>query len=204
MTKIRLEAILEVIDSVTGGVDYTDRKGIKNTKRTIKSRHANPDVQARVKMMLPLMQNLWKQLPEPVRNAWNLQSKGKPLTGYNLFIMTNYEAVRDGGMLELSRGNGLAKPFNCEASINPSGEISVTFEKDSETAQVSIFIHNKVWKDAGRFIISKFDVAGKAMPVVMAGFDPSGDYNVYVVASNSVMAVSAIVSDSAGCAVRKK
>jgi hypothetical protein len=106
-------------------------------------------------------------------------------------------------MLELSRGNGITEPWDLSASLNAAGEISVTFEKGADAVQVSLFVQNTAEPDFKKLIISKYDVSGGAMPVVLPGFDPLGDYYVYAVASSSVMDDAVAVSDSAGCKVIK-
>ncbi len=203
MAKIILDTMLEDVSSRLGNVVYSEWKGIKYARKYVKAKDANTDAQGKVRSSFRRIINAWKPLPGAVKSAWNSHVNGRSLTGYNLFFMANFDRVRNGDMLELSRGNGITEPWELSASLNAAGEISVTFEKGADAVQVSLFVQNTAEPDFKKLIISKYDVSGGAMPVVLPGFDPLGDYYVYAVASSSVMDDAVAVSDSAGCKVIK-
>lgn len=203
MAKIKLDTMLEELSSRLGNVVYSEWKGIKYARKYVKAKDANSDAQAVIRKAFSRTIGIWKLLPKSVKSAWNFHAKGKPVTGYNLFFKSNFDHVKDGSMLELSRGNGITAPWNLAASINAAGEISVTFDKADDAVQVSLFVHDPAEQDFQRLIISRLDVSGVSMPVVLTGFNPQADYNVYAVASGSAMQSAESVSDPAGCKVVK-
>jgi len=203
MAKIKLDTMLEDVSNRLGNVVYSEWKGIKYAKKYVKAKDANSAAQGVVRSSFKRTIHVWKLLPSPVKEAWNFHVKGRPLTGYNLFFMSNFNYVKNGDLLELSRGNGITVPRNLSASISAAGEISVSFDLADDAVQVSLFVQNMAEQDMRKLIIFKPDVSGGAMPVVLTGFDPQGDYNVYAVASSTVMDDAEAVSDSAGCKVVK-
>ncbi len=128
MAKVKLDTMLENVSSRLGNVVYSEWKGVKYVRKYVKAKDANTDAQVEVRGAFSRVINIWKPLPASVRSAWNFHVKGRALTGYNLFFMANFNAIKSGDMLEHSRGNGITPPWNLGAVINASGEISVTFE----------------------------------------------------------------------------
>ncbi|HOP31554.1 MAG TPA: DUF6266 family protein [Spirochaetota bacterium] len=201
MAKIKLDTMLAEVNSRVGNVVYSEWKGIKYIRRYVKADDANTETQVEIRSTFSKTVALWRLIPDSLKTGWDIQTKNKPLTGYNLFFKRNFDAVREGQMLELSRGGGLTEPWNLSAAINSSGEISVSFELDQSAGNASVFIQRVAETDRKRLIISKLDVTGSGMPVVFSGFNPAEKYFVYVVATETGMNNSLLFSDSVACEV---
>lgn len=177
---------------------------MRYAKKWVKAKDAKTENQVEVRRTFSLTSNLWKPLPASIKNGWNSHAKGRPLTGYNLFFMSNFEAIKNGGLLELSRGNGtLTPPMNLAASINSAGEISVKFDRSDDVSQITIFVQSISGQDPKKIITSKADITGESLPVVFPGFNPEEEHNVYAISSSSAISTAETVSDSACCRVTK-
>lgn len=203
MAKIKLDTMLDEVNCRLGNVVYSEWKGVKYVRKYTKAKYANSEAQVEVRTAFAETVALWKPLPAAVKNAWDFHAKGKPLTGYNLFFKSNFSSIKKGETLTISRGTGITAPWNMSASINASGDISVSFETGADAAQVSLFIQKTGETDLHKLLVSKIDAAGGAMPVVLNGFDPAGEYNVYAVASDAPMMEAKNISDSEVCMVMK-
>ena len=203
MARIKLDTMLDEVNDRLGNVIYSEWKGVKYVRKWVKPKDANSEAQAEIRRAFAQTLNVWKLLPEGMKRGWNFHSKDRPLTGYNLFFKANFYAIRNSTLLELSRGTGVTAPWNLAAAINAAGEISVSFEKGADAAQVSLFVQDETETDPKRLIHSSIDVATGSVPVVLSGFDPQRSYNVYAVASSGALNESAAISDSACCKVTK-
>lgn len=203
MAKVKLDTMLGGVNSRLGNVVYSEWKGVKYVRKWVKAKDANSEAQSEVRSNFSRIISVWKTLPAPVRLSWDFHVRGKALTGYNLFFKSNFGVLKRGELLELSRGNGLAAPEDLTASISDSGVISVSFRKIGETEMVSIFVQNKSEENYRKLITARLDIDTSVMPVVLEGFDPGADYNVYAVASSSAMDGAEAVSDSTGCSVTR-
>ena len=175
--------------------------GLKGEKSSIKSTGVFPDTMNETEIAIARTITLWSSLPEGIRHGWNYHAKGKPLSGYNIFVMSNFEKIKSGGMLELSRGTGAEIPGGLRAAINSSGEISVTFDKCDSGGLVSLFIQNSCEPDPERFVVSKIDFSVDSNPVVLEGFNPVYVYFIYVVRSMGPIENSEMISGSSCCRV---
>lgn len=202
MAKIKLDTMLDEVSCRLGNVVYSEWKGIKYARKWVKAHDANTEAQAGVRRTFASLIKVWKQLPDNVKEGWNYHAKGRPLTGYNMYFMENFDAMKTGSLLELSRGTGMMVPANLTASMNGAGEISVSFEA-ADAVQVDLFVQGLDVPE-GRPVISSFtQLAGGAMPVVLAGFDPQSEYNVYAVAFGPLINGAIKVSPSAAVRVVK-
>ena len=183
---------------------YTEWKGVRYCGKWIKYQGTGSRVQAEAGKTFSRIINTWNIMPGAVKSGWSYHARGKPFTGYNLFFMANYNAMKYSGHLELARGNGINAPWNLSAAINAAGEILVLFNSPEDTFQVCLFVQNAAApRDAVAVIISRFDVAGDVQPAVLGGFDPHGRYNVYAVACSEFADEPARVSGSVVCSVLK-
>jgi len=45
---------------------------------------------------------VWDNLPDNFKKRWNDEARGRSMTGFNLFIKTNMNAVRNGGEYKIA------------------------------------------------------------------------------------------------------
>jgi len=203
MAKVTLDTMLEGVNCRLGNVVYSEWKGIRYARKYKKAKDANSDAQVEVRTTFALTSALWKPVPEAVKRGWEFHVKGKPLTGYNLFFKANFASMKAGETLQISRSTGITAPWNMNASISTAGDISVNFEKGEDAVNVSLFVQKKGETDIRKILITAIDVPAAVMPVVLNGFDPAGEYNVYAIATDAPMKDAKKISDSEVCMVTK-
>ena len=203
MAKVKLDTMLDGVSCKLGNVVYSEWRGVKYARKYVKARDRKSTAQAEVRSTFLHTVSLWRFMPAAIKAAWDIQVSGKPFTGYNLFFRANFEAVQKGGMLEISRGTGITAPWNMSAAINSQGDITVNLEKGDDAAQVSFFVQKVGETDMKRLLDVRIDQWQTASPVVLAGFDPLAEYNVYAVATDAAMQDARSVSDSVGCRVTR-
>lgn len=201
MAKIKLDTMLDEVNSKLGNVVYSEWKGVKYVRMFVKAKDANSETQIEIRNTFSKTIAIWRLIPDPVKAGWDFQVRNKPLTGYNLFFKRNFDALRNGQMLELARGGALPEPWNLSATIDASGNLSVSFVLDQSAGNATVFIQKPGETDRKKYITTKVDAAGAGLPLTFTGFDPAAKYFVYVVATEKNMNESMMMSDSVSCEV---
>jgi len=201
MAKVTFDTMLDEVNCRMGNVVYSEWKGIKYARKYKKPKNANTEQQKLIREAFSRTSNIWKPLPDSMKDLWEKQAKGKPLTGFNLFFIANFEKARDNRVLDLLTGTGIDALKNLTGSISVNGTISVSFDPAPAGQNAAVFIQKVGETDKKLMLIKESDVAGASMPLTFAGFDSASSYFVYAVYTDAGINVSTKVSDSAGCEV---
>ena len=199
MAKIKLDTMLDEVSDKLGNVVYSEWKGVKYVRKYVKAKDACTETQVEIRSAFSRAVSMWRMMPDAVKTGWNSYAGKRPVTGYNLFVQRNFDSVRNGTMLELSRGTGLIAPWNLSATISQAGVLSISFELDPSAGNASVFIQRQGETDRRQLLVSRLDVTGGEMPLVFNGFDPAATYFVYVIATDGNMNESTLISDSVSC-----
>ncbi len=96
MAKVTYISIIKSAKKRMGDVVFAEWRGISYVRRYIVPPNPNSPGQRACRGAFSDLVKIWKELPEEHRQAWRNKARGKPMTGYNLFIRANINRRRLG------------------------------------------------------------------------------------------------------------
>ena len=193
MAVIKLNEMLTDVRKKKGTNVYSRWKG-KNYVRTYnKDQHdANTEGQKAVRAAFSKLVKSWKGIAAVMKEGWEQTVKNMDMTGYNSFISTNFDSMKQGLALHVSHtmGEQVVRGFAAAAGTNP-GEIACTFTPLAEGKELTVFAHKK--GNGGELSFHRGNGTGS---FTVQGLDAGAEYFLYAVVSNGNIDESKTVSES--------
>ncbi|MCP4132433.1 MAG: hypothetical protein GY754_15785 [bacterium] len=202
MPIINLHPMFTDIKKEMKGMVYSKWKGINYVRSKGTSRHdPHTEEQTKVRNNFKNLVRIWQQFKNdggPMQKSWNLDVKGKQLTGYNQFIQQNFHNYDEGEPLELF------KPIEEERTVQnfqvatgtTTGRIQCTFDQIPDGMHLTIFV-----EEADNGVLSeeltRHDLGiAASSPQTIQNLSPGVNYIAYAILTDEVYSSAQTVSEA--------
>ncbi len=201
MGKVRLDPMFMDLNKRVGNYVHCKWKGQHVIKTYNPDRAASTAAQVEVQNAFKVTAELWRKLPEVIKQSWKPYTTGKPVTELNLFIKENSARQRLGNPYLLTKGNGIPKLNGLTADSAEPGVITIDFEMPGDVVNLHIILQPIIEGLGTSEAIIKTDVYTGTKPVTITGLAGGSAMFLYCFVTDSVYNDAALVSESAGIKV---
>lgn len=188
MATIKLNPLITDLRKKMGTNVFSKWKGTNYVRVYTAPRDRQSPGQVATRRAFANLVNIWKGLGRPLHEAWRQSAAGANMTGYNLFIADNFQAMKADRPLQLSRANHIdaVGGFTVTAGSRP-GEVLCSFTDERDRNKVITLFTQELGKsamsDALLASIIRHEVSSDASPVALRGLNAGARYAVYAVVS---------------------
>lgn len=198
MGKVRLDPMFMDLSKRVGNYVHCKWKGQHVIKTYNPDRAASTAAQIEVQNAFKTTAEVWRRMPEVIKQSWKPFTVGKPVTELNVFIKENANRQRLGNHYILTKGSGVEKLTGLIIDDSTPGAVSIDFDMPAGEVNLSVIVQGITDGIGNSEIIIKPDVFSGSKPVQITGLTSGEEYFLYCFTTDSTYADAAMVSESTG------